>query len=105
MEKIEDTFTVSRRFQQSSARAITEQNAGCTVLVVENLAHSVAADDHDFSVHAGADELRSYCERIGESGACGGKIEAPGPFCANAVLHQAGGSGEKHIGRDAGEDN
>ena len=46
------------------------------------------------------DELRSCLHGVNESGAGSGEIESPNPLCAELVLNQAGGRGEKHVGRD-----
>ena len=44
------------------------------------------------------------CNRVEERGARSGKIKSPDPFCAQLVLHQAGGGGKKHVGSDRGDD-
>ena len=44
------------------------------------------------------------CKRVDKGRAGGREIESPDSFCAQLVLHQAGGRGEKHVRRDRRDD-
>ncbi len=97
-------FAVSAGLDENSAGAVAEEDAGGAVGVVDDGAHDVGADDEDFFVRAGFDELGADLEGVGEAGAGGGEVEAPGAGGAELVLDDAGGGGEDHVGRDGGDD-
>ena len=90
------------RLQDHRARAVAKYHAGGAIGVVDDRRHYVRSNHHDFFVGSGRDELRPGLQRINECGAGGGKIESPDSLCAQLVLHQAGGGGEKHVRRDRG---
>ena len=100
----EADFAFFAGFEQDRARAVAEDDAGGAVGVVDDGAHDVGADDEDFFVRAGFDELGADLEGVGEAGAGGGEVETPGAFGAELVLHEAGGGGEEHVRRDGGDD-
>ena len=56
-------------------------------------------------MHAGGHVLRAGLQRVKKSGASGGEVESPGAIGAQFVLHQAGGRGKQHVGRDRGDQN
>ncbi len=91
-------------FEEDCARAVAEDDAGGAVLVIDDAAHHVRADDEDPIVGAGLDELRADGERVEKPAAGGGEIEAPGPRRAELVLDQAGGRGKHHVRGDGPDD-
>src|SRR5262249_42575812 len=102
--EIDDAFVVAGgALEQDGTGAIAEQDACSSVFVIEDGGHFVGANGENLFVRAGADELCADGERVGETRAGGGKVESPGVFCADAILHQAGRGGEEHIGCDAGK--
>src|SRR5271155_4279487 len=105
VDEIEDAFGVRGcRFEKDGTGAVAEEDAGGAVGVIENGSHHVTTDDQDFFVGAAGNELRADGEGVQEAGAGGGEIEAPGIFRADAILDEAGGGGEKHVGSDGGDD-
>src|ERR1017187_7834146 len=98
MNKVENTFVIPVGwFQQDRARAIAEQYAGGTVLIIQDRSHDIAADDQGLILSSGADKLRADGQRIDKSGAGRGKIKSPCVFCAQIVLDQAGRSEERRV--------
>src|ERR1700691_536955 len=91
-------------FEDYGARSVAEDHAGCTVGVIDDRRHYVGADDQDSLMSAGRDELRSRLDGVDEGGTGGGDIESPNAVRAQLVLNQAGGRGEKHVGRDRAYD-
>src|SRR5271170_3286349 len=77
---------------------------GGAVGVIEDGSHHVTADDQNFFVGSTGDELRADGEGVEKAGAGGGEIEAPGVFRTDAILNEAGGGGEQHVGSDGGDD-
>src|SRR5579863_6981753 len=105
MHEIEDAFGIRGcRFEEDRTGAVAEEDAGGAVGVVEDGGHHVTADDQYFFVRAAGDELRADGERIEKAGTGGGEIEAPGVLGTEAILNQARGGGEKHVGSDGGDD-
>jgi len=76
MMEVQDARTV-KKVLPGRRRAVTEEDAGVAVLVVDDGAHHVATDHQDFAVGAGAGELRSYREGVEKAGAGGGKGRSP----------------------------
>ena len=70
--KIDDAFALAGRLEEYRARAVAEEHAGPTILVIEDRAHRVAADDKHFLVRARAHELRANGQRIREARTCRG---------------------------------
>src|ERR1700683_377115 len=97
-------FAVGGGFEEDRAGSVTEEDAGGAVGVVDDGGHGVRADDEDFFLRAGLDELRAHLEGVDESRTGGGEVEAPGTFGAEAVLDEAGGGGEEHVGGDGADD-
>ena len=60
------------------AGAVAEQHAGRAIGVVDDARHHVGADHQHVVVRAGGDELRRRRQRVGEAGAGGAEVEAPG---------------------------
>ena len=89
-------------FQQDGSRAISKQDAGGAILIIQNGSHHVAADDQRFFLSAGAHKLGADRQGIEKSGTGRRKIESPRVRGAQIVLNQAGGCGEHHVRRDAG---
>ena len=85
------------------ACAIAKKYSRATIFIVNDGAHGVTADDENFFVRAGC-ELGAHGECVGKSRARGRKIEAPGIFCTQLVLHEAGGGRKHHVRRNGGED-
>ena len=105
MDEIEDAFGIGGRgLEEDRARAITEEDAGGAIGVIENGGHHVTADDQNFFVRAAGNELRADGEGVQEAGTGGGKIESPGIFRAEMILDEAGGGGEKHVRSYGGDD-
>ncbi len=104
VEVDEADFAFFAGLEEDCAGAVAEDDAGGAVGVVDDGTHDVGADDEDFFVGAGFDELRAHLKGVGEAGAGGGEIETPGVGRAKLVLHQAGGGGEGHVRGDGGDD-
>src|SRR5258708_15095067 len=98
MQKINAAQPFVGGYDQHRARAIAEDHAGGAVGVVDDRRHNVGANDQDFFMRARFHKLHSGLQRIDKTGAGRGDIETPGAFCAQLVLHQAGGGGEQHVG-------
>jgi len=104
VEVNEADFAFFAGLEEDSAGAIAEDDAGGAVGVVDDGTHDVGADDENFCVCAGFDELGTHLEGVGEAGTGGGEIEAPRVGGAELVLHEAGGGGEGHVRGDGGDD-
>ena len=97
-------FVLGCGLDEDTARSVAEEDAGGAVGVVNDGGHGVGANDEDFGVRAGFDELGSHLQGVDEAGTGGGEVESPGAFCAELVLDETGGGGEHHIGRNGGDD-
>ena len=104
MEVDHAVLAVGGGFEEDCAGAVAEEHAGGAVGVVDDGGHGVRADDEDFFLGAGLDELRAHLEGVDESGTGGGEVEAPGALGAEAILDEAGGGGEEHVGGDGADD-
>src|SRR5271156_431630 len=105
VNEIEDAFGVRGcGFDEYGAGTVAEEDAGGAVGVIEDGSHHVTADDQNFFVGSTGDELRADGEGVEKAGAGGGEIEAPGIFRTDAILDEAGGGGEQHVGSDGGDD-
>ncbi len=88
VHEIENAFGVGGcGFDEDSAGAIAEQDAGGAVGVIENGSHHVTANDENFFVCAAGDKLRADGEGIEKAGTRGGEIESPGIFRAEVILN------------------
>src|SRR5712672_3258439 len=93
--EIENPLAWPSGLEQDRAGAIAEKDARGAIGIVQNGSHGIASNDHDLLVRSCSDKLRADREGIGKAGTCGGEVKAPGFFCADALLHQAGGGREK----------
>ena len=91
-----------RTFQQHTAGAITEQDAGVAILHIEDRTHLVGADYQHLFQGTTLYALRAGDEAINESRASRGEIVSPSFTGAYLVLHQAGGGWKKHVGGYSG---
>src|SRR5262249_45259015 len=96
---------ILRWFKNHGACAVAEDDTGCAVGVVDDRGHDVGADHQDFLVHSAGDVLSTGLQGIEKRRTGGGEIESPGSLGTQLVLHQAGGRGEEHVGRNGGDKN
>src|SRR5262249_157269 len=101
--EIEDALTVARGFNENRAGSVAKEHASRAIFVVQDGSHLVAADDQSFLVRARTDELRADSERVDETGASCGEVEAPGILGTDALLNEAGCGGKEHVRGDAGK--
>ena len=92
------------RFDQHGPGAVAEQNASRPVRVVDDARHGVGADHQHLAVRAAGYQIGCRRQPVNEARAGSDQIEAPGVLGAQLVLHQAGGRGEQHVGRDRTDD-
>ena len=104
MKSIRPTESSSAGFKDHSPGAVAKNNAGGAIGVVDDRRHNVGANHENSFMRARGDELRAGLHGIDKCGAGGGEVESPNPGRAQLVLHQAGGGGKKHIGRDGADD-
>ena len=97
-------FVLRGGFHNHCARAIAKQNAGGAVLVVDDAAHGVSADDQNLAMQARGYEARARREAVDETAAGRDQIEAPRVGGADILLHQADGGREQHIRRHGADD-
>ena len=81
-----------------SAGPIAEQDAGSTILVVDDRGHHVGSDHQGVLMRPGRHHLRGRGQGIGEPRAGRTQIESPGVRCPDLGLNEAGGAGEEHVG-------
>src|SRR5258708_18617159 len=89
------TFVIG--LEQSSAGAIPKNDTGCTVAVVYNTAHFVAAYYYHFFEPA---TFNIHCTRgkcIYKSGTSCAHIKSPGIFCSYLIADNIGGGREQHV--------
>ncbi len=93
-----------RRFDQDRTGAIAEDDAGRTVGVVDDRRHRIRADHQNLGMNAGLNQLGPHLQGVEKTRARRGKVKTPGAVGTELVLHQAGGRGEEHVGRNRGHD-
>ncbi len=91
-------------FDQHGARAVAKNDAGGSVLVIDDAGHGVGADHQHLFMGSALHQVGGGGQSINESGAGGYQIESPGSLGANLVLDQAGGGREEHVGRDGADE-
>src|SRR6185312_17139881 len=95
MDEIDQTHRVILGgLEYHGAGSVAEDHAGGAVGVIDDRGHHVRSDHHDFLVGTGGNKLSAGLQGVHEGGASRGEIKSPGSFCAQLVLHQAGGGGE-----------
>jgi hypothetical protein len=106
MNVIEDAeiFAFFCGLKQHGTSSVAEDDAGVAILVVDHRRIDVRTDDENFLVDAAFDELGAGRQRVNESAASGGDIEAPAVSDLEFVLNQAGSGRIHHVG-SYGSDN
>lgn len=90
--------------QDGCSGAVTEENAGIAVLPVDDGGKLVGSDDQNGLRRSRGDVVAGSLHSEKESGAGSRKIETGGVHGTDPGLHEAGGAGEEHVGRDRGAD-
>ncbi len=98
-------FAVAGGGDDDRARAVAEQHAGRSILVVDDARHHIGADHQRVIVGAAGDELAGGGQRVGERRAGGAQIEAPRAARADLFLDEAGGAWKEHVRRHGADDN
>ena len=105
MNVIEDAeiFAFFCGLEQNGSGAITEDDAGVAILVIDHRRVDVGTDDKNFLVNTAFDELGTCGQRIDETAASCGNVEAPAVRDIEFVLYKAGRGRIHHVGRNGAD--
>ena len=102
--RVHDAVAAVVGLKQHAARAVTEQDAGRAIGVIDDRRHLVGADHDHLARGAIGDELRGNAQRIEKARAGRLHIERTDVADANHVADQIGGRRKLHIRRGGGAD-
>src|SRR5262249_50657925 len=100
----QDASGLGGGLEHDGPASIAKENAGATVLPVDEPAQSFAGHDEDAPVGAGLDELAADGQSVQEATARGIEIEGTGPVRSQLLLDQAGGRRQQVVRRGGGTD-
>ena len=100
----EQTVRVRAVLQNGRARAVAEEHTGVAIFPIDDGGKLLRTNHQHRVVGVRIDELLADLNPVDETRASGLEIECGGAVRANLLLDETGRRGERHIGRDGGDD-
>src|SRR5579875_3297809 len=100
----EANIRIFRCFDQEGPCAVAKKDASCTISVIDDAGHGIAADYEHFAVRSRHNKMRGHGCTVEKARTSCEQIETPSARGAQTVLNDASGRREEHIRRDSTHD-